>query len=232
MRQEVAAARAVLSREEAAEVLAYAGRVTDCAEAAPRRLEAAEREVQRTERIVAGLEAIVAEKRAALAPLTEPGREGLLLWVDEQLQALDVKFQDAVEHVAGIIAQAVAIGDAVGAVHVIEPLLRVRLPGSLLRAATVLQVGTLTGMIQPEESLVSERGAGLRQLLDAARAAAGSDAERRAAAQHAEQVAVTEQQRLANDAAMYAEMEAMAAAQRRKVGTSAARDHAASEALA
>jgi hypothetical protein len=225
----VAEAKAALSRAEAAGMLEYAGRVADEEAAARQRLDAAEMEAARAQRIVAALAEAVEAHRAALTPLVETAREGLMQWVEAELAVLDREFALAIEHVADIVARAVSIADAAGATYLADPLLRIRLPASLVRASTVLQVGTLTGMVSPEETPTSERGAALHALIVAARLATAPEAERRAAADRAAQAEAAEHERAANDAARDAEAAALAASQRAKLGVGPVRDFASAE---
>lgn len=217
----------------AVEAAADFGQGTDADMAhARQRAEAAEAERAKSERIAAGLAAVVEQHRDAVRPLVEPGRVGLMQWVEAELTTLDAEYTLAIEHTADIIARAVSVVDAVGATHLNDPLLRIRLPASLLRPTTALQVGSLVGMIQPAEGPASEHGDRLRALLDAARLATGSEGDRRAAADRAEQAAAAEHERAMHDTARDAEAVALAEAQRAKLGAGPTRDYATAEALA
>lgn len=110
--------------------------------AAQQAAEKAATAVARQSDLVEGLRVALARKVNALEPLTGAARLAVEQAAEDRLAALDRAFAKAAHQAIRYAAEAVAVADAAGLGHRVGPLLRLRVPRSMLRTdAAPLRVG-------------------------------------------------------------------------------------------
>ncbi len=162
---EAAAQRRLANIEARHEV----GQATDADLAAARhRADEAQAEHQRAERVAAGLRDLLDDRLGLLRRLADDADAAIEERVGHHLGALDRRFRQVAEQLAGIAAEALALAEAAGTEHVLMTLHNLRIPASITVGGEILGVGRLEGKMPPIASEEARRVAEARDLICAA----------------------------------------------------------------